>query len=250
MASTATMTWWKPAITRDSVVRGWRWRSEGSPWPSWKRPWGDFDAEGGRAISVLDGALIIMSPSRPVHRLLPVDEVPVTLAGISTHNLSNAMAAAAAALGADIPEDAVIEGLRSFVLDPHSNPGRANVFDVDGRVVVIDYAHNEDGMRGLVEICQGLRLRGARVFLSFGAAGDRTNVILHRLGYTAARGADRLAVAELQRYLRGRDPQDLVHRLQAGIVDGGKPQAPVVPNELAALDWMLHESASNDVVAV
>ncbi|TMF85828.1 MAG: Mur ligase, partial [Chloroflexi bacterium] len=156
-------------------------------------------AEGGRAISVLDGALIIMSPRRPVHRLLPVEEVPVTLAGISAHNLSNAMAAAAAALGADIPEDAVIEGLRSFVLDPDSNPGRANVFDVDGRVVVIDYAHNEDGMRGLVEICQGLRLRGARVFLSFGAAGDRTNVILHRLGYTAARGADRLAVAELQR---------------------------------------------------
>src|SRR5205823_279901 len=60
----------------------------------------------------------------------------------------------------------------------------------------------------------------------------------------------RLAVAELQRYLRGRDPQDLVHRLQAGIIDGGKPQAPVFPNELAALDWMLHESASNDVVAV
>jgi len=207
-------------------------------------------AEGGRAISVLDGALIIMSPRRPVHRLLPVEDVPVTLAGISGHNLSNAMAAAAAALGANIPEDAVIEGLRSFVLDPDSNPGRANVFDVDGRVVVIDYAHNEDGMRGLVEICHGLRLRGARVFLSFGAAGDRTNVILHRLGYTAARGADRLAVAELQRYLRGRDPQDLVHRLQAGIIDGGKPQAPVFPNELAALDWMLHESASNDVVAV
>ena len=207
-------------------------------------------AEGGRAISVLDGALIIMSPRRPVHRLLPVEDVPVTLAGISGHNLSNAMAAAAAALGVDIPEDAVIEGLRSFVLDPDSNPGRANVFDVDGRVVVIDYAHNEDGMRGLVEICQGLRPRGARVFLSFGAAGDRTNVILHRLGYTAARGADRLAVAELQRYLRGRDPQDLVHRLQTGIVDGGKPAAPVFPNEVASLDWMLRESDVNDVIAI
>src|SRR5205809_818055 len=129
-------------------------------------------AEGGRAISVLDGALIIMSPRRPVHRLLPVEEVPVTLAGISSHNVSNAMAAAAAALGADLPEDAVVDGLRSFVLDPDHNPGRANVFDVDGRVVVIDYAHNEDGLRGLLEICQGLRLRGARVFLSFGAAGD------------------------------------------------------------------------------
>ena len=117
-------------------------------------------------------------------------------------------------------------------------------------MVVIDYAHNEDGMRGLVEICQGLRLRGGRVFLSFGAAGDRTNVILHRLGYTAARGADRLAVAELHRYLRGRDPQDLVRRLQTGIIDGGKPLAPVFPDEVSALDWMLGESEANDVIAI
>ena len=207
-------------------------------------------AEGGRAISVLDGALVIMSPRRPVHRLLPVEDVPVTLAGISSHNVSNAMAAAAAALGADLPEDAVVDGLRSFVLDPDHNPGRANVFDVDGRVVVIDYAHNEDGLRGLLEICQGLRLRGARVFLSFGAAGDRTDVILHRLGYTAARGADRVAIAELRRYLRGRDPQDLIRRLQAGIIDGGKPQVPVFPDEVEALDWMLREAEAGDVVAI
>src|SRR5207248_3303916 len=113
-------------------------------------------AEGGRAISVLDGALMVMTSRRHAHRLLPVEEVPVTLAGISNHNLRNAMAAAAAALGAGLPEEAVVEGLRTFVLDPERNPGRANLFEVDGRVVVIDYAHNEDGMRGLIEICQGL----------------------------------------------------------------------------------------------
>ena len=207
-------------------------------------------AEGGRAITVLDGDLVIMSPRRHVDRLLPVQEVPVTLAGISSHNLSNAMAATAAALGARVPEDAVIEGLRSFVLDPERNPGRANIFDVDGRVVVVDYAHNEDGMRGLVEICQALRPIDARVLLTFGAAGDRTNRILHQLGYTAARGADRVGIAELHRYLRGRDPQDLVARLQAGVLDAGKPDAVVFPNEVEALDWMLGESKPQDVVAI
>src|SRR5207237_5805520 len=124
-------------------------------------------AEGGRAISVLDGALVIMTSRRHVHRLLPVVDVPVTLAGISSHNLRNAMGAMAAALGVGIPEAAVVDGLRSFVLDPERNPGRANLFEIDGRVVVIDYAHNEDGMRGLIEICHGLRVSGARVLLSF-----------------------------------------------------------------------------------
>jgi cyanophycin synthetase len=207
-------------------------------------------AEGGRAISALDGALVVMTSRRQVHRLLPVEEVPVTLAGISSNNLRNAMAAAAAALGAGIPEAAVVEGLRSFVLDPERNPGRANLFEVDSRVVVVDYAHNEDGMRGLIEICQGLRAPKARVFMAFGSAGDRTNAILHRLGYTVARGADRVAIAELHRYLRGRDPEDLVRRLQAGLADGGKPQAPVFRTELEALEWMLTASGPTDVLAI
>ncbi|MDQ6712369.1 MAG: Mur ligase family protein, partial [Candidatus Dormibacteraeota bacterium] len=132
-------------------------------------------AEGGRAISVLDGAIAVMTSRRHAHRLVPVEEVPVTLAGISSHNLRNAMAAAAAALGAGIPEEAVVEGLRSFVLDPERNPGRANIFEVDNRVIVIDYAHNEDGMHGLIEICKGLRAPDGRIFLAFGSAGDRTN---------------------------------------------------------------------------
>ena len=207
-------------------------------------------AEGGRAISVLDGALTVMTSRRQAHRLLMVEDVPVTLAGISSHNLRNAMAAAAAALGAGIPEEAVVEGLRTFVLDPERNPGRANLFEVDGRVVVIDYAHNEDGMHGLIEISRGLRAPAGRIFLAFGSAGDRTNAILHRLGYTAARGPDQVAIAQLHRYLRGRDPQDLVQRLQAGLTDGGKPQVPVFATELEALDWMLTTSAPNDVIAI
>jgi len=207
-------------------------------------------AEGGRAITILDGALTTMSPDRPMHALIPVLDVPITLAGISSYNIQNAMAATAAALGAGVPEEAVTEGLRSFTMDPDRNPGRANLFELDGRVVIIDYAHNEDGMRGLVEICRGLRSAGERIWIAFGSAGDRTNAILHRLGYTAARGADRVAIAELHRYLRGRAADDLVRRLRAGVVDGGQPDAPAFPSELDALHWMLRESHPGDVVAV
>jgi hypothetical protein len=65
-----------------------------------------------------------------------------------------------------------------------------------------------------------------------------------------ARGADRVAIAELHRYLRGRDPEDLVRRLQAGLADGGKPQAPVFRTELEALEWMLTASGPTDVLAI
>ena len=207
-------------------------------------------ADRGRVTTTLDGSLVVMSSRRDVHALLPVEDIPVTLAGISSHNLRNAMAATSAALAVGVPEEGVVKGLRSFILEPERNPGRANLFELEGKIVVVDYAHNEDGMIGLIEICRGLRAPGARIWLTFGIAGDRTNSIVHRLGYTAARGADRVAVAELRRYLRGREPHDLVERLRAGVVDGGHPVPPVFPDEMTALQWMLGEAAERDVLAI
>ena len=66
----------------------------------------------------------------------------------------NAMQAASAALAIELPERGVVRGLRTFVLDAERNPGRANLFELEGRIVVLDYAHNAAGMDGLVELCR------------------------------------------------------------------------------------------------
>jgi cyanophycin synthetase len=187
------------------------------------------------------------SIARPLVRL---EDVPVTIAGISSANIQNAMAAAAAALGIGLPERVVARGLRSFVLDQEANPGRANLFMLDERVVVVDYAHNEAGMMGLTEICGGLRRRGREVWMAICTAGDRRADIMHAFAYRAARGADHIAVAELSRYLRGHDPQDIVERLRAGAIDGGATEVPVFPDEMHALEWMAKGSSPGDVVAV
>jgi cyanophycin synthetase len=207
-------------------------------------------AEGGRATTVIDGRLTYLTSGGRSHHLLAVEDIPLSLAGISRHNLQNAMAGASAALGVGLPEEAVVRGLRTFVLDPESNPGRANLFELDGRVVVADYAHNEAGMQGLLELCRGLRPPRGEVWLAFCTAGDRTDEILHGLGYTAARGADHVAIAELVHYLRGRDRQDLVERLRAGALDGGATDVPVFEDEMHALRWMLDASSPGDVVAI
>jgi cyanophycin synthetase len=206
-------------------------------------------AEGGRALTVLDGRITVLerSTARPLVRL---EDVPVTIAGLSSHNIQNAMAAAAAALAIDLPERAVARGLRSFVLDPERNPGRANLFSLDDRVVVVDYAHNEAGMMGLTEICQGLCARAREVWMAICTAGDRRDDIIHAFAYRAARGSAHVAVAELPRYLRGRDPQELVERLRAGAIDGGAAEVPVFPDEIHALEWMAEGSSPGDVVAV
>jgi cyanophycin synthetase len=160
------------------------------------------------------------------------------------------MAATGAALGIGVPARAVVDGLASFVQTAETNPGRANVYTLSERIVVVDYAHNEEGMIGLTEILGGLRRRGASIWLAFCSAGDRQNDVLHALGYRAARSADHIVVAELPRYLRGRAPEDLVDRLRAGAEDGGKTDVPVMPDELHALEMLIDRSRPGDVIGV
>ena len=256
----------KATITRITRAEGWdvlnaddprvlsmRRLATGRPWLCSLDPWHpairDTLADGGRATVPLDGWMTVLdgSSSRPLVELI---DVPVTIAGVSRHNVMNAMQAASAGLAIGLPERAVVKGLKTFVTDPERNPGRANLFELDGRVVVVDYAHNEAGMLGFAEICDGLRRAGAEIWLVICAAGDRTDQILHDFGYRAARGSDHLAIAELLRYLRGRERQSTIERLIAGAKDGGAVEVDVYAHELAGLQGVLARSGRGDVIGV
>ncbi|MGH2679340.1 MAG: Mur ligase family protein [Actinomycetota bacterium] len=206
-------------------------------------------ADGGRAITVVNGTIVWMEDS-VVHPLVDLDRVPVTLAGLSRMYTQNALAAAAAGLAVGLSERIVSKGLRSFVLDPKRNPGRTNLFSLDRRLLVLDYAHNEAGMDGLVEILQGLRRPDRDIWLAICAAGDRTDDILQGFAVRAALGTDHLAIAELTKYLRGRPREDVIAQLRRGAARAGKHDVPVYPDELRALRAMLKDSAPGDVVGI
>jgi cyanophycin synthetase len=244
---------WDVLNADDPRVLSMRRGSTGRTWLCSHDPWHpairDALAEGGRATVPLDGWITVLDGST-TQPLVELVDVPVTIAGISRHNVMNAMQAASAALAVGLSERAVIRGLKKFVTDPERNPGRANLFELEGRVLVIDYAHNEAGMIGLTEICAGLRRSGAAIWLVICAAGDRTDQILHDFGYRAARGSDHLAIAELLRYLRGRDREETIERLAAGGRDGGADEIDVYADELSGLRGVLARSRRGDVIGV
>jgi cyanophycin synthetase len=206
--------------------------------------------ERGRGMTNIDGQLTLLEPRRDPRSLVALEDVPLTLAGISSHNIANAMAATAAALGIGLPEDAVVRGLETFVLDAATNPGRTNLYRLDGRIVVVDYAHNEEGMKGLVETCQGLRVPGADIWLAACSAGDRTHQIRRSFAYLAARGSDHFLIAELLHYLRGNTREGVLEGLRAGAADAGRYDVPAYVDEMTALGAMLEQSRPGDVVAV
>ena len=209
---------------------------------------------GGRGITVLDGQIVVLRSDVAPDHLVNVLDVPLTLGGLSRHNIANALAAAAAALGLGIPREAVIEGLRTFNPDSRLNPGRLNVWSlpVDGAVatVVVDLAHNEASLEALLDVSHGLRAPGAMVRLGLGTAGDRTDDLLRALGEVAGRRSDHVVIVHKERYLRGRTREDMQTQLLAGLAEVGVADATAYADELSALQALAGAAVSGDVVAL
>jgi len=206
--------------------------------------------DGGGRVAVLDrGWLVLRGAARASRRLAPAAELPVTMAGLSRYNVANALAAAAAcdALGMEV--DQIADGLRSFGADAAANPGRLNLFERRGVFAMVDFAHNEAGLVGLLDVARAVAGQH-RVRLGFGTAGDRTDEILHRIGVLAA-SADDLVIAEKRHYLRGRDLEEMNAILRRAVAEGGYTgEIAAAPTEVDALRTLVSRAKRGDVCAV
>lgn len=210
---------------------------------------------GGRAITVLDNSVTVLTDSGVPDRLVPIVDVPMTISGLSRHNVANVLAAGAAALGLGIDRAAVIEGLRTFRPDAALNPGRMNIYTARAGLggtctVVVDLAHNEAGLEALMDVSDGLRQPGARINLGLGAAGDRTDEILENLGEIAGHRADHVVAAHKAHYLRGRSMEELESHLRTGLQRAGVADVASFTTELAGLENLVEGAHDGDVVAI
>ncbi len=207
-------------------------------------------SDGGRATTVIDGWLCVLSPDSDPDPLVEVVDVPMTLAGLSRFNVENALGAASAALAVGLPREAVVEGLTSFRPDPEHNPGRMNFFSRDDLSVVIDLAHNEAGLEALLEIMNGVRRPGARLLLALGAVGDRQDEVVSALGEMGGRDADVVVVAHKAGYLRGRTTDELDEVFRQGAARVGVEDLCSYPTEVAGLEALVDQAEPGDVVAL
>ncbi|WP_404382607.1 tetratricopeptide repeat protein [Knoellia locipacati] len=210
---------------------------------------------GGRAITVLDDRVTVLTDSGVPDRLVSIVDVPMTISGLSRHNVANVLAAAAAALGLGIDRSAVVEGLRTFRPDAALNPGRMNIYTAPAGLgghctVVVDLAHNEAGLEALMDVSDGLVEPGSRIHLGLGAAGDRTDEILENLGEIAGHRADHVVAAHKAHYLRGRTMEELEAHLRTGLQRTGVADIASFPTELSGLQALVEAAHDGDVVAI
>jgi UDP-N-acetylmuramyl tripeptide synthase len=87
--------------------------------------------------------------------------------------------------------------------------------------VLMDYAHNPDGLRGLLAIAATLAGEG-RLGLLLGQAGNRGNAEIRDLARVAADFAPRFVVLkDIDGYLRGRAPGEVAGILRTELLECG-----------------------------
>jgi cyanophycin synthetase len=204
---------------------------------------------GGRSATLENGWLVLRGATKRPRRLVEAAELPVTVGGLSRYNIANALAAAAACDAVGLSTRQIKAGLRTFAVDRTANPGRLNLYERDGVFALVDFAHNEAGLAGLLDVARAVAGRH-KVRLAYGTAGDRTNEILHRIGVMAA-AADDLVICEKRHYLRGRDLEGMNAILRAGAREGGYTRdIEALPSELTALQAVVARAEPGDVCAV
>ncbi len=194
--------------------------------------------EGGTCY-VLDHDLVrVTSSDRQV--ICSVDEIPITIDGAARHNIANALAAAAMAEQLDVSLSGIRQGLCSMALE--DNPGRSNIYLVNGVNVVIDFAHNPAAIQALLDMARALP--GKRRLLAFGQAGDRPDDLIRELARKAwGIGLDAVIISELAMYHRGREPGEVYAIIKNELMRCGAREQQIshYDEELdslqAALDW-------------
>jgi len=95
--------------------------------------------------------------------------------------------------------------------------------------VIVDFAHNEAGLEALLDVADGIAAGGAAgtwpVTLIVGTAGDRPDDTIRGIGRIAGARAQRVAIKETTSYLRGRDRDEMIGLLRAGIAEGASEAA-------------------------
>jgi cyanophycin synthetase len=137
-----------------------------------------------------------------------ITDIPMTVNGTAKHNIQNALGVIGLTKALGISSDAVLSGLINFGSDATDNPGRGNIYKVNGVTVIVDFAHNSHSMQALVNMASNMPAKAKHVMFSH--AGDRSDKdILDVANAVSKLQPSTYVLAEINRYLRGRGPNEI-----------------------------------------
>lgn len=175
---------------------------------------------GGATGGVHDGR-VLLRIGGTTQDLGAIADMPLTVGGAARYNIANILAATLAATALGVPAATIADVLMRFGAVNADNPGRLQRWSLAGVLVWMDYAHNPDGLRSLLDVI-GVAARSGRFGLLLGQAGDRSDADIRELARVAAHyRPDHVVLKDMPAFMRGRAPGEVAAILRESFAESG-----------------------------
>ena len=163
---------------------------------------------------------------------------------VGRHNISNALAAAAAALALGVDLETIRQGLSVL----HCVPGRLQRLDTGQRgfEVFVDYAHTDDALRNVLGALRPLT--PGRLWCVFGCGGDRDRAKRPLMARAVAEGADAFVITSDNP--RTEDPLAIMDEIRQGLSARDAERAQTEPDRAKAIAWAIEHLAPGDTLLI
>lgn len=181
--------------------------------------------------------------------LIKVEDISITMKGALQYNTENAMAACGALIGLGVDLSTIKNSLKSFQCSEELNPGRFNCFDINGVTAILDYGHNIDGYKSVL---QGLKnIKHNKLIGVIGVPGDRLDSNILDVGRISGNYFDHIYIKE-DKDNRGRLEGEVADLLEKGALSSNLYYKSIekVLDEQAAFSKALNSAEPGDIVIV
>jgi cyanophycin synthetase len=190
-------------------------------------------AKEGKIVAVYENGFITIKKGEWKIRIERATHVPLTLGGKAKFMIANVLAASLASYLYGFKTDDISLSLQTFIPSAAQTPGRMNIFEFKKFKVMIDFAHNPAGYRGIEEFLSNIE--ATKKIGIIAGVGDRRDEDIKECARIAARMFDHIIIRQ-EKHLRGRTEEEIIELITEGIKESGKnPTTEIIKKEVEAI---------------
>jgi len=173
----------------------------------------------GNIVAVYENGFITIKKGEWKIRVERATHVPLTMEGKARFMIANVLAATLAAYLHGFQTEDISLSLRTFIPGAAQTPGRMNIFTFRRFKVMIDFAHNPAGYRGIEEFLRSVEANKKIGIIA--GVGDRRDEDIRECANIAGRMFDHIIIRQ-EKHLRGRTEEEINNLILEGISESGR----------------------------
>jgi cyanophycin synthetase len=172
----------------------------------------------GKIVAVYENGFITIKRGEWKIRVERATHIPLTMGGKAKFMIANVLAAALAGYLHGFKTEDISLSLQTFIPGAAQTPGRMNIFEFKKFKVMIDFAHNPAGYRGIEEFLSNVE--ATKKIGIIAGVGDRRDEDIKECAKIAARMFDHIIIRQ-EKHLRGRTEDEIIGLIMEGIQESG-----------------------------